>query len=84
MFALPCYQWRNGLAENHVKILKRFLETTLFKNNHNYTELQALLTECVNTMNDHPVAIHFLTKEDYIPVTIHQLLLGRTSTGDRD
>lgn len=79
-FVPPACQWRNGLSENRVKILKQTLALTLDKNTLNYAELQMLLASCANTMNDRPVGVRFLSEEDYVPVTVNQLLLGRTST----
>lgn len=76
----PSCQWRNGLSENLVKILKQTLALTLDKNTLNYAELQTLLVSCANTMNDRPIGVRFLNEEDYVPVTVNQLLLGRTST----
>ena len=76
----PACQLRNGLSENRVKILKQTLALTLDKNTLNYAELQTLLASCANTMNDRPVGVRFLSEEDYVPVTVNQLLLGRTST----
>ena len=79
-FVPPSCQWRNGLSENRVKILKQTLALTLDKNTLNYAELQMMLANCANTMNDRPVGVRFLSEEDYVPVTVNQLLLGRTST----
>ena len=73
-------QWRNGLSENRVKILKQTLALTLDKNTLNYAELQTLLVGISNIMNDRPVGVRFLGEEDYVPVTVNQLLIGRTST----
>ena len=73
-------QWRNGLSENRVKILKETLALTLDKNTLNYVELQTLLASCANTMNDRPVGVRFLGEEDYMPITVNQLMIGRTST----
>ena len=79
-FVPAACQWRNGLSKNHVKILKQTLALTLDKNTLNYAELQTLLVSISNTMNDRPVGIRFLSEEDYMPVTVNQLLIGRTST----
>ena len=68
------------MSENRVKILKQTLALTLDKNTLNYAELQMLLVSCANTMNDRPIGVRFLSEEDYVPVTVNQLLLGRTST----
>ena len=79
-FVPAACQWRNGLSENRVKILKQTMALTLDKNTLNYAELQALLVSISNTMNDRPVGVRFLSEDDYVPITVNQLLIGRTST----
>ena len=49
----------------------------------NYAELCALLTRVALILNNSPLRICWLTKEDNIPVTPNQLLLGRTSKAQR-
>ena len=46
----------------------------------NYAELQTLLVSISNIMNDRPAGVRFKSKDDYVPVTVNQLLTGQTST----
>ena len=46
----------------------------------NYAELQALLSKAATVVNDRPIGIRSLTEDELVPLTVNQLLLGRTST----
>ena len=80
-------QFKNGLAENRIKIMKSTLNNvmvnTLINGKHptvTYAELSTILSRVANVMNDRPLGVKYLTKEDYMPITPNQLLIGRTST----
>ena len=45
-----------------------------------YAELQTLLAKIANVINDRPIGVKGLTEDEMVPLTINQLLLGRTSS----
>ena len=45
-----------------------------------YAELQTLLARVKNVINDHPIGVKGLTEDELVPLTVNQLLLGRTSS----
>ena len=45
-----------------------------------YAELQVLLTKIANVINDRPIGVQRLTEDELVPLTVNQLLLGRTSS----
>ena len=79
-------QFRNELAEARVKVeketLKNMLMATLVsgKPTLSYAELATVLTQAANIVNDRPIWAKVLTEGDLVPLTVNQLLLGRTST----
>ena len=73
-------QYRNGLAESRVKILKSTLSHTFTGSNLSYAELSTALSRAANIANDRPIGVRNLTEDDFSPITPNQLLLGRTST----
>ena len=58
------------------------MTTTLVKGKPtlHYAELQTILSTAANIINNRPIGVRSLTKEDIVPITVNQLLLGRTST----
>ena len=46
----------------------------------NYAELQALLSRAANIVNYRPIGVKSLTEDELVPLTVNQLLLGRTAT----
>ena len=80
-------QFRNGLAEARVKAVKKTLDQMLSstiiggKPTLNYAELQSVLSQAANIVNDRPLFVKEMREgERIIPITVNQLLLGRTST----
>ena len=79
-------QFRNGLAEARVRAIKHtishMLASTLIgeKPTLNYAELGTLLAKAANIVNDWPIGVKNLTEDELVPLTINQLLLGRTSS----
>ena len=79
-------QFRNGLAEARVKAVKQTLRhmlmTTLVsgKPTLSYAELLTVLAQVANIVNDRPIWAKVLTEGDMVPLTVNQLILGRTST----
>ena len=79
-------QFRNGLAKARVCAIKRTISHMLAstingeKLTLNYTELATLLTKAANIVNDRPIGIKNITEDELVPLTINQLLLGRTSS----
>ena len=45
-----------------------------------YADLQALLSQAANIVNDRPIGVKSLTEDELVPLTVNQLLLGRTAT----
>ena len=45
-----------------------------------YAELQSLLSRAANIVNDRPIGITGLTEDELVPLTVNQLLLGRTAS----
>merc|ERR1712002_1238535 len=80
-----CQFW-NGLAEARVRAIKRTISHMLAstvngkKPTLNYAELGTLLAKAANIVNDHPIGIKNLTEDKLVPLTVNQLLLGRTSS----
>ena len=83
-------QWRNGLAERRVAVTKRTLKmmmgSTLIHGNPTltYPELCTLLSRVANIVNNRPVGVRNLGEEQMLPLTINQLLLGRTETAENE
>ena len=79
-------QFRNGLAERRVAILKRTLDHLLSssmicgKPTLNYVELSSMLSRVCNIVNDRPVSLKNLNEDVKVPLTVNQLLLGKTMT----
>ena len=79
-------QFRNRLAEARVKAVKQtlghILMTTLVsgKPTLSYAELLTVLAQVANIVNYRPIWAKVLTEGDMVPLTVNQLLLGRTST----
>merc|ERR1711867_352374 len=46
----------------------------------NYAELGILLAKAANIVNDRPIGVKNLTKDELVPLTVNLLLLGRTSS----
>ena len=76
-------QYRNGLAENRVKVVKKTLAImmaqTIDQRTLSYAEMEVLLQEAANVVNDRPVGLKGLTEDRISPLTVNQLLLGRNS-----
>ena len=80
-------QFRNGLAEARVKAVKQTLEhmlmTTLVsgKPTLSYAELLTVLAQVANIVNDRPLFVKEMREDEpIVPITVNQLLLGKTST----
>ena len=46
----------------------------------NYAELGTLLARAANIVNDRPIGIKNITEDKLVPLTVNQLLLGRTAS----
>ena len=79
-------QFKIGLAERRVQSIKKtlnhMLATTLVggKLTLHCAELQTILARAANIINNWPIGVRSLTEEDIVPITVNQLLLGRTLT----
>ena len=75
----PGYQWRNGLAESAVKLVKSTLGLVLASQSTlNYAELDTLFARVADIVNNRPKAVRSFTQEDAHAITPNDLLLGRT------
>ena len=75
----PGCQWRNGLAEAAVKLVKSTMDLTLASHhNLNYAELDTFFSSVANTVNQRPIAVRSFTEDDLHAITPNDLLLGRT------
>ena len=85
-FVPPGAQFRNGLAERRVAVLKNTMDHLLAntiiseKPTLSYAELQTLLSRAANIVNDRPIGVKGLTEDELVPLTVNQLLLGRTAS----
>ena len=79
-------QFRNGLAEARICATKRTVAHMLASTVNgdkpvlNYAELGTLLAKVANVINDRPIGVKGLTEDELVPITVNQLLLGRTSS----
>ena len=82
-FVPPGAQWRNGLAERRVALLKKTLDHVLCtsllgqKPDMNYAQFQALLAHIANIVNDRPVNLQLINEDELAPLTVNMLILGR-------
>ena len=75
----PGCQWRNGLAEAAVKLVKSTLAHTLANQRTlNFTELDTLFSSIANTVNQRPIAVQAYTDDDFHAITPNDLLLQRS------
>ena len=79
------YQYWNGLVEIRVKAIKSTLDhmlmITLIVNRPTltYTDLCTLLARA-SSINNRPISFCQMTEEETVPLTVNQLLLGRSTT----
>jgi len=75
----PGCQWRNGLAESAVKLVKSTLALTLASQTTlNFAELDTLFSSVANIVNQRPIAVKSFTEEDSHAITPNDLLLQRS------
>ena len=75
----PGCQWRNGLAESAVKLVKSTLLLTVASQSAlNYAELDTLFSSISNIVNQRPIAVRDFTEDDLHAITPNDLLLQRT------
>ena len=75
----PGCQWRNGLAEAAVKLVKSTMETTLAsRTTLTYAELDTIFSSVANLVNMRPIAVQNFTEDDLHGITPNDLLIGRT------
>ena len=71
-------QWRNGLAESAVKMLKSTLTFTLASQTTlNYAEMDTLFACVANVVNNRPIGVRSFADEDIVALTPNDLLLQR-------
>ena len=62
----PGCQWRNGLAEAAVKLVKSTLELTLASQSSlNYAEIDTLFSTVANLVNQRPIAVRSFVEDDF-------------------
>ena len=77
----PGCQWRNGLAESAIKLVKSTLALTLASQSTlNYAELYILFSRVANIVNNRPIAVRNFTEGDIHAITPNDLLLGPLAT----
>ena len=75
----PGCQWRNGLAEAAVKLVKTTLALTIASQSTlNYAELDTLFSSVANIVNQRPIAVQSFTEENCHAITPNDLLLQRS------
>ena len=75
----PGCQWRNGLAEAAVKLVKNTLALTIASQKSlNYAELDTLFCSVASIVNQRPIAVKNFTQEDFHSITPNDLLLQRS------
>ena len=71
-------QWRNGLAESAVKLIKSTLSFTLkSQSTLNYAELDTLFSVVANVVNQRPIGVRSFSEDDIVALTPNDLLLQR-------
>ena len=71
-------QWRNGLAESAVKLIKSTLVFTLASQTTlNYAEMDTLFSCVANVVNNRPIGIKSFADDDPMALTPNDLLLQR-------
>ena len=61
--------------------MKKTLDTTINSQEKlNFAELETLLMSAANVMNDRPLTVRVYDEHTFHPITVNQLLLGRTAT----
>ena len=80
IFIPPGTQWRNR-AEAAVKVMKKTLDGTINSQDKlNFSELESALMSAANMMNERPLTVRVYDEHTFHPLTVNQLLLGRTTT----
>ena len=75
----PGCQWRNGLAEAAVKLVKTTLELTIASQTSlTYAEMDTLFSQDADIVNRRPIAVKNFTEDDLQAITPNDLLLGRS------
>ena len=71
-------QWRNGLAESAVKMIKSTLSLTLASQTTlNYAEMDTLFSCVAIIVNNRPIGVRSFIEEDLVALTPNDLLLQR-------
>ncbi|MCP3680154.1 MAG: hypothetical protein GY782_07870, partial [Gammaproteobacteria bacterium] len=71
-------QWRNGLVERQVGVLKKSMASVLDTHSDlTYPELEALFDSAANLVNQRPLAVRTFSQDDFCSITPNDLLLGR-------
>ena len=80
IFIPPGTQWRNR-AEAAVKVMKSTLNITINSQEKlNFSELESVLMSAANVMNERPLTVRVFDEYTFHPITVNQILLGRTSS----
>ena len=77
----PMEDWSSGVESEYSKHFSEEDDKTSL----NYTELYTMLARVASKINDRPLGIKKLTESDFVPLTVNQLLIGKTdSHGDHN
>ena len=79
-------QFKDGLAESRVKMMKKTLVHLHAGGELNYAEFECVLARAANVINDRPlgVRVHHKTEGELMPVTPNLLLMAKTATSYPD
>ena len=86
---LPILSHSSRLAESRVKAVKttlgHMMNSTLIgtKTTLSYAELCTTLARAASIINDRPIGVRSMTEEEIMPLTVNQLLLGRSTNTSR-
>ena len=85
-FTPPGCQFRDGLAESRVKMMKKSMVHLHSGGELNYAEFECVLAKAANVINDRPlgVRVHNKADGDLVPVTPNLLLMAKIVTSTQD
>ena len=84
-FAPAGSQWRDGIAENRVKLLKRTLPVLTKAESLTYAEYAVVLSKVANIMNNRPLGVEYKGGEgELVSITPNTLLMAGSNHEDND
>ena len=85
-FIPPGCQYRDGLAESRVKMMKKSLVHLHSRGELNYAEFECVLARAAKVINNRPLGVRVHNKADgnLVPVTPNRLLMAKTAISTKD